>query len=178
MGYANSTQNGSGLRQRIYARSFIIGDPQNTADRFVYMVLDTQSGDTAIRNGILEGVQALGSDYAAYTQSNVAVTGTHSHSGPVSSPSTRFLLYTKLQLLGRVAELPFANYYQPWLRQAELPGHCQWCYPLHTACPREPCPGQSQLRNSRLRGCEHQQESLRIFGKSCRRKSQLYIRCG
>ena len=84
MGYANSTQNGSGLRQRIYARSFIVGDPSSTADRFVYMVLDTQSGDTAIRNGILEGVQALGSEYAVYSQSNVAVTGTHSHSGPVS----------------------------------------------------------------------------------------------
>jgi neutral ceramidase len=82
MGYADLNQIGSGLRQRLYARSFIIGDPENEADRFVYMVLDTQSGDTAIRYGILDGVKALGSDYAAYGQSNVAVTGTHSHSGP------------------------------------------------------------------------------------------------
>jgi neutral ceramidase len=51
-------------------------------DRFVYLVLDTQSGDTAIRNGILDGLAALGSDYAVYNQSNVAVTGTHQHSGP------------------------------------------------------------------------------------------------
>lgn len=84
MGYANMTQVGTGLRQRIYARSFIIGDPSDKADRFVYMVLDTQSGDSAVRNGILEGLQDLGADYSVYSQSNVAVTGTHSHSGPVS----------------------------------------------------------------------------------------------
>ena len=84
MGYANSSQIGSGLRQRLYSRSFIVGDPTNPADRFVYMVLDTQSGDTAIRNGILEGVHALGSDYVHYGTSNIAVTGTHNHNGPVS----------------------------------------------------------------------------------------------
>ena len=84
MGYADLAQIGTGLRQRLYSRTFIVGDPNNKADRFVYMVLDTQSGDTAIRNGILEGVAALGSDYAVYGSSNIAVTGTHSHSGPAA----------------------------------------------------------------------------------------------
>ena len=83
MGYANTSQIGTGLRQRLHARSFIIGDPSNQDERFVYMVLDTQSGDTAIRNGILEGLAALGSDYSMYGQPNVAVTGTHNHNGPV-----------------------------------------------------------------------------------------------
>jgi hypothetical protein len=46
------------------------------------MVIDTAMGDTAIRNGILEGVAALGPDYAVYGQSNIALTGTHQHSGP------------------------------------------------------------------------------------------------
>ncbi|KAH6621743.1 neutral ceramidase precursor [Boeremia exigua] len=82
MGYANSSQVGTGLRQRIYSRAFIVGSPNVPAERVVYMVLDTQSGDTAIRNGILEGLRALGSEYAVYTKDNVAVTGTHSHSGP------------------------------------------------------------------------------------------------
>ncbi|KAF2008097.1 neutral ceramidase precursor [Amniculicola lignicola CBS 123094] len=82
MGYANSSQVGTGLRQRLYSRAFIVGSPSNPSDRFIYMVLDTQSGDTAIRNGILEGLKALGSAYSVYTQKNVAVTGTHSHSGP------------------------------------------------------------------------------------------------
>ena len=84
MGYADMKQTGTGLRQRLYARTFIIGDPSKEADRLVYMVLDIQSGDTAIRNGILDRLKALGQEYEAYTSSNVAVTGTHSHSGPVS----------------------------------------------------------------------------------------------
>ncbi|KKY22602.1 putative neutral ceramidase [Phaeomoniella chlamydospora] len=82
MGYADTSQTGTGLRQRLYARAFIIGDPEVDTDRIVYLVLDTQSGDTAIRNGILEGLANLGSDYSMYTKDNVAVTGTHSHSGP------------------------------------------------------------------------------------------------
>ncbi|KAF4637841.1 hypothetical protein G7Y89_g256 [Cudoniella acicularis] len=82
MGYANTKQVGSGLRQRLYSRAFIVGDVKHPEDRFVYLVLDTQSGDTAIRYGILDGLAGLGSDYAVYGQHNVAVTGTHSHSGP------------------------------------------------------------------------------------------------
>jgi neutral ceramidase len=82
MGYADTKQVGSGLRQRLYSRAFIVGDVEHLEDRFIYLVLDTQSGDTAVRYGILEGLASLGSDFAVYGQHNVAVTGTHSHSGP------------------------------------------------------------------------------------------------
>ncbi|KAF2258935.1 neutral ceramidase precursor [Lojkania enalia] len=82
MGYANTSQVGTGLRQRLYSRAFIIGSPSDPSDRIIYMVLDTQSGDTAIRNGIVEGLKGMGSAYSIYTQKNVAVTGTHSHAGP------------------------------------------------------------------------------------------------
>ncbi|KAJ0307860.1 hypothetical protein COL516b_003831 [Colletotrichum fioriniae] len=81
-GYADLSQVGTGLRQRIYSRAFIVGDVSKPSDRFVYLVLDTQSGDTAVREGILEGVAALGSGYSVYNKNNVAVTGTHSHAGP------------------------------------------------------------------------------------------------
>ncbi|KAH7082594.1 neutral ceramidase precursor [Paraphoma chrysanthemicola] len=84
MGYANSSQVGTGLRQRLYSRAFIVGNPSSTSERIVYMVLDTQSGDTAIRNGILEGLKALGPAYSIYGKNNVAVTGTHSHAGPAA----------------------------------------------------------------------------------------------
>jgi neutral ceramidase len=67
---------------RIYSRAFIIGSVTNPADRFVYLVIDTAMGDTAIRYGILQGLANLGSGYSMYNQSNVAVTGTHQHSGP------------------------------------------------------------------------------------------------
>jgi neutral ceramidase len=82
MGYASLGQIGSGLRQRIFARAFIIGSLSNPADRFIYLNLDTQSGDTAVRNGILDGLTSLGSEYSVYGQQNVAVVGTHQHSGP------------------------------------------------------------------------------------------------
>ena len=82
MGYADTAQSGTGLRQRLYCRAFIVATHENNADRIVYLVLDTQSGDIAIRHGILEGLKELGPEFDAYNEQNVAVTGTHSHSGP------------------------------------------------------------------------------------------------
>jgi neutral ceramidase len=82
MGYADPNQVGTGLRQRLYSRAFIVGDIRHPADRFAYLVLDTQSGDTAVRFGILSGLSELGAEYAVYGHHNLAVTGTHSHSGP------------------------------------------------------------------------------------------------
>ncbi|KAI1273483.1 Neutral/alkaline nonlysosomal ceramidase [Xylaria sp. FL0933] len=84
MGYADPDQIGTGLRQRLYSRAFIVADPASPSDRFIYLVLDTQSGDTAVRYGILSGLQELGPDYASYGHHNLAVTGTHSHSGPAA----------------------------------------------------------------------------------------------
>ena len=81
-GYADPAQTGTGLRQRIHSRAFIVGDVENPEDRFVYLVIDTSSGDTAVRYGILDGLAALGDEYSVYGRGNVAVTGTHSHSGP------------------------------------------------------------------------------------------------
>jgi neutral ceramidase len=82
MGYAELSQKGSGVRQRLYSRAFIVGDTQVPADRILYLVLDLQSGDVAVRDGILKGLAGLGPEYAMYTKDNIAVTGTHSHSGP------------------------------------------------------------------------------------------------
>ena len=81
-GYANTDQVGTGLRQRLHSRAFIVADVKNPKDRFVYLVLDTQSGDTATRYGVLEGLKALGSEYDVYGHNNLALTGTHSHAGP------------------------------------------------------------------------------------------------
>ncbi|KAK4191556.1 Neutral/alkaline nonlysosomal ceramidase [Podospora australis] len=82
MGYADPKQVGTGLRQRLYSRAFIVGNVDQPKDRFVYLVLDTQSGDTAIRYGIIHALRNLGPSYAVYSHHNVAVTGTHSHAGP------------------------------------------------------------------------------------------------
>ena len=81
-GYGNANQVGAGVRQRLYARTFIIANPGNPDDTFIYVVLDALTGDTGIRHGILEGLATLGEDYARYSEHNLAITGTHSHSGP------------------------------------------------------------------------------------------------
>lgn len=82
MGYADTAQSGTGLRQRLYCRAFIVGDLAHQADRIAYLVLDTQSGDIAVRDGILKGLKDLGPEFEMYNEQNIAVTGTHSHSGP------------------------------------------------------------------------------------------------
>ncbi|PLB36567.1 neutral/alkaline ceramidase [Aspergillus candidus] len=81
-GYASLDQVGTGLRQRLYSRSFIVANPNNPDDTFIYVVLDVLTGDTAVRRGVLEGLAALGSEYSQYGERNLALTGTHSHSGP------------------------------------------------------------------------------------------------
>lgn len=80
MGYADLAQKGSGLRQRIHSRAFIVADVKNPSDRFVYVIADLVSGDTAIRDGVLKKLEKLYP--GVYKQSNVAVVGTHNHAGP------------------------------------------------------------------------------------------------
>ncbi|CZS98142.1 related to ceramidase [Rhynchosporium agropyri] len=80
MGYAVLEQVGTGLRQRVYSRAYIIGSMSNPDDRFVYLVLDIANGDTAIRYGVINGLKDA--SLGIYNQSNIALTGTHSHSGP------------------------------------------------------------------------------------------------
>jgi neutral ceramidase len=81
-GYASLTQLGTGLRQRIYSRAFIVADPNNPGDTIVYLVLDALTGDTSVRDGVLQGLSKLGKEFNRYGAQNIALTGTHSHSGP------------------------------------------------------------------------------------------------
>ncbi|KAL4933641.1 neutral/alkaline ceramidase [Aspergillus undulatus] len=81
-GYADLDQVGTGLRQRIYSRAFIVANPNNLAETWIYIILDTLTGDTGVRHGVLQGLADLGSEYARYGDHNLALTGTHSHSGP------------------------------------------------------------------------------------------------
>ncbi|KKK11968.1 neutral/alkaline nonlysosomal ceramidase [Aspergillus rambellii] len=81
-GYASLPQIGTGLRQRLYSRAFIVANPDNLEETWVYTVLDIAFGDTGIRHGVLEGLTSLGGEYSRYGDDNLALTGTHSHSGP------------------------------------------------------------------------------------------------
>ncbi|KAL3477879.1 Neutral/alkaline nonlysosomal ceramidase [Aspergillus californicus] len=81
-GYADLDQIGTGVRQRIYSRAFIVANPNNLEDTWIYVILDTLTGDTGVRHGVLQELANLGSQYARYSDRNLALTGTHSHSGP------------------------------------------------------------------------------------------------
>ncbi|KEP49551.1 neutral/alkaline nonlysosomal ceramidase [Rhizoctonia solani 123E] len=81
MGYAALSQTDTGLHMRQFSRAYIIATPgTNTAkDRILFVNSDLQSGDTAIRRGVLERLQQL---YPGlYTEANFALVGTHSHAG-------------------------------------------------------------------------------------------------
>ncbi|CBF74402.1 hypothetical protein AN4245.2 [Aspergillus nidulans FGSC A4] len=63
-GYADLDQVGTGLRQRLYSRAFIVANPNNLEQTWIYIVLDTLTGDTGVRDGVLKGLAELGSDYS------------------------------------------------------------------------------------------------------------------
>ncbi|KJZ76153.1 hypothetical protein HIM_04609 [Hirsutella minnesotensis 3608] len=81
-GYAHTEQVGSGLRQRLYSRAFIIGDTQNPKSRIVYCVLDNLVGDSSVRLGVLEALEKAGEDFAMYNTQNIAIAAVHSHATP------------------------------------------------------------------------------------------------
>ncbi|EGX91687.1 neutral ceramidase precursor [Cordyceps militaris CM01] len=81
-GYANLQQVGAGLRQRLFARAFIVGDTEDPSARVVYVVLDALVGDTSVRYGVLDALSKLGDDYKMYGQQNIALAAVHSHSAP------------------------------------------------------------------------------------------------
>ncbi|ELU36769.1 ceramidase [Rhizoctonia solani AG-1 IA] len=81
MGYADLSQTDTGLHMRQFSRAFIVATPgtNSAKDRILFINSDLQSGDTAIRRGILDQLNQL---YPGlYTEANVALVGTHSHAG-------------------------------------------------------------------------------------------------
>ncbi|XP_044719752.1 neutral ceramidase [Hirsutella rhossiliensis] len=81
-GYAQASQVGNGLRQRLYSRAFIMGDVKNPKERVIYVVMDGLVGDTAIRLGVLEGLKKGGAEYSVYGTHNIALAAVHSHATP------------------------------------------------------------------------------------------------
>jgi neutral ceramidase len=79
MGYASLAQTDTGLHMRQRSRAFIVADPNNPSQRVVFINSDIAMGDTAVRRGILTKLQSLYP--GVYTESNVALVGTHQHSG-------------------------------------------------------------------------------------------------
>lgn len=79
MGYAEWSQVGQGLLQRIYARAFIIQDDESTQKRVVFVNTDTQSMGDIVKKRVVEQLQAMYGP-TLYTADNVMLSSTHTHS--------------------------------------------------------------------------------------------------
>lgn len=79
MGMANPKQVGAGLHQRLRSRAFVAFDNE-TQKRFAFVSLDSGMGGTVLKNRIVDELQSRYPNL--YSQDNVAISGTHTHSGP------------------------------------------------------------------------------------------------
>ncbi|KAF9517641.1 hypothetical protein BS47DRAFT_1290680 [Hydnum rufescens UP504] len=79
MGYADMNQTNTGLHMRQHSRAYIVADPSNPSNRIVFINSDIGMGDTGVRTQIVSQLAALYPD--VYDNSNIALVGTHQHSG-------------------------------------------------------------------------------------------------
>ncbi|KAG5324230.1 NCASE ceramidase, partial [Pseudoatta argentina] len=77
MGYAKMEQKGNGLHLRTFARAFIIDDG---TERFVFVSVDNAMIGNDIRQEVLRKLKIQFGDM--YTENNVMISGTHTHSAP------------------------------------------------------------------------------------------------
>ncbi|XP_029154974.1 neutral ceramidase [Nylanderia fulva] len=77
MGYAKMDQKGNGLHLRTFSRAFIIDDG---VERFVFVSVDSAMIGNDIRQEVLRKLQVQFGDM--YTERNVMISGTHTHSSP------------------------------------------------------------------------------------------------
>lgn len=79
LGYVHPDQIGAGLRQRQYARTFVIADLDDRS-RLAYVTCDTAFMTHTVKLAILERLEAKRP--GRYTHANLVLTGTHTHGAP------------------------------------------------------------------------------------------------
>ncbi|XP_029047034.2 neutral ceramidase isoform X1 [Osmia bicornis bicornis] len=77
MGYAKIDQKGSGIHLRTFSRAFIIDDGEQ---RFVFVSVDSAMIGNGVRQAVLQKLEPQFGKM--YTEENVMISGTHSHSTP------------------------------------------------------------------------------------------------
>ncbi len=80
MGYAAPAQKTGGLHQRLWARTFVIADPNQMSSRLVYTTTDTCFVTLAVKAEVIDRLKKKFGDQ--FTHTNVMITATHTHSGP------------------------------------------------------------------------------------------------
>ncbi|CAF1335658.1 unnamed protein product [Rotaria sordida] len=87
MGYAVPKQRGHGLLQRMRSRAFIIGDINREENRVVYVSVDNGMAFQIVKTEVIDRLnKTFGSNL--YTDKNVLISGTHTHSTPGGTGAT------------------------------------------------------------------------------------------
>ena len=87
MGYAVPKQRGHGLLQRMRSRAFIIGDADVVENRVVYVSVDNGMAFQIVKTEVVDRLnKTFGS--MLYTDKNVLISGTHTHSTPGGTGGT------------------------------------------------------------------------------------------
>lgn len=89
MGYANAGQLAGGIHTRLYARAYLVADPDDNSKRFIFVNTDACMAAQGVTLGVFEKLKALYE--GLYTEQNVAISGIHTHSGP--GGYLQFVLY-------------------------------------------------------------------------------------
>uniref|UniRef100_A0A0B7A399 Neutral ceramidase n=2 Tax=Arion vulgaris TaxID=1028688 RepID=A0A0B7A399_9EUPU len=88
MGYANPGQISHGIHMREFSRAFIFANTP-TSDRVVFVSIDACWAPGAVKQEVVKQLKALFGNI--YTERNVVISGTHTHSG--SGGFSQYLLY-------------------------------------------------------------------------------------
>ncbi|CAF3464674.1 unnamed protein product [Rotaria sp. Silwood1] len=87
MGYAVPQQRGHGLLQRMRSRAFIIGDVNREENRVVYVSVDNGMAFQIVKTEVIDRLnKTFGPNL--YTDKNVLISGTHTHSTPGGTGGT------------------------------------------------------------------------------------------
>ena len=100
MGYAAMAQIGRGIHMRLRSRAYVIASDDGSS-RVAFVSLDGGMGSDILNIRVLPRVADLLGDSTLYTVDNVAISGTHSHSGPAGF--MQYILY-QFTSLGYVPE--------------------------------------------------------------------------
>merc|ERR1711887_196501 len=79
MGYAKQGQNTAGIHIRQYARAFVIEEAED-GTRVVFVSVDTGMMGQLVKKDVMTKLDDLLAGY--YTEKNVIISATHTHSGP------------------------------------------------------------------------------------------------
>ncbi|XP_019858109.1 PREDICTED: neutral ceramidase B-like isoform X3 [Amphimedon queenslandica] len=91
MGMANPSQIANGIHFRQYSRAFIVVNASNDTNRVVFVSIDACMGTQIMKNKVVEKLQSNKTFAGLYTDDNVCISGTHTHSGPAGY--FQYLLY-------------------------------------------------------------------------------------